>query len=132
MSSVKSGWVVAGVSLALVLAACAAKPIHNVTESQISSKNSKSFQPNQVRQAIVAAGVGLGWKFVDLKPGLLEGTLRLREHVAVVDIPYSTSTYSIIYKSGVNLGEQNGQIHKNYNGWVQNLDKGIGSELARL
>ena len=132
MSKVKSGWVVVGVSLALVLAACAAKPIHNVTESQVSSKNSKSLQASQVRQAIVAAGVGLGWKFVDIKPGMLEGTLRLREHVAVVDIPYSTSTYSIIYKSGVNLGEQGGQIHKNYNGWVQNLDKNIGTELARL
>ena len=67
-----------------------------------------------------------------MKPGLLEGTLRLREHTAVVDIAYSTSNYSIVFKSGVNLSEKDGQIHKNYNGWVQNLDRGIGTELSRL
>ena len=118
--------------MVLALAACATKPILNVKDSQISTKNGKTLQASQVRQAILAAGVGLGWKIVDIKPGLLEGTLRLREHTAVVDIPYSTSTYSIVFKSGVNMGEKDGQIHKNYNGWVTNLDKGIGTELARL
>ena len=132
MSNVKSAIVVIGISLGLALAACATKPILNVKDSQISTKNGKTLQASQVRQAILAAGVGLGWKIVDIKPGLLEGTLRLREHTAVVDIPYSTSTYSIVFKSGVNMGEKDGQIHKNYNGWVTNLDKGIGTELARL
>jgi hypothetical protein len=132
MSNIKSGIVIVGVSLALALAACAAKPILNVNDSPISTKSGQSPQASQVRQAILTAGVGLGWKIVDVKPGLLEGTLRLREHTAVVEIPYTTKNYSIVFKSGTNLGEKDGQIHKNYNGWVQNLDRGIGVELARL
>ncbi len=132
MSNIKSGVVIVGVSLLLALAACAAKPILNVKDSPISTKNGQSLQASQVRQAILTAGVGLGWKIVDVKPGLLEGTLRLREHTAVVDIPYDTKNYSITFKNGTNLGEKDGQIHKNYNGWVQNLDRGINAELARM
>lgn len=132
MSNMKSGAVIVGVALVLALAACAGKPIHNVKDSPISTKTGQSPQENQVRQAILTAGVGLGWKIVDVKPGLLEGTLRLREHTAVVDIPYTTKNYSIVLKSSTNLGEKDGQIHKNYNSWVQNLDRDIGAELARL
>ena len=37
---------------------------------------------------------------------------------------------SIAYKSSVDLMESNGKIHKNYNGWIQNLNKGISTQLA--
>jgi len=30
----------------------------------------------------------------------------------------------------VNLNEEGGQIHNNYNGWVKNLAKGIDAQLA--
>jgi hypothetical protein len=33
---------------------------------------------------------------------------------------------------GVNLKAADGSIHKNYNGWVQNLDRGIRAELLRV
>jgi hypothetical protein len=85
-----------------------------------------------VRTAIIAAGVGLGWRVVDAGPGKLEGTLALREHTAVVEIPYSSRAYSIVYKSSTNLNEAGGVIHSNYNGWVQNLDRAIRTEIARM
>ena len=132
MSVIKSAIVVLAVSLALGIVACTTKPILNVNNSSISTKTGKALEVAQVRQAILTAGVGLGWKLVDVKPGLMEGTLRLREHTATVDIPYSTSSYSILFKSGVNLSEKDGQIHKNYNSWVSNLDKAIGAELTRM
>ncbi len=130
MSIIKSGIWVLGISFVIALGACASKPILNINDAPIST--GKSLQSSQVRQAIVTAGSALGWKIVDVKPGLLEGTLRLRDHTAVVEIPYTTSKYSIIFKSGVNLAEKDGQIHKNYNGWVQNLEKGINAALASL
>ena len=129
MSNIRAAIVVLGFSLALTLGACTTKPIFNVTDSQIST--GKVLQASQVRQAIVTAGATLGWKIVELKPGLLQGTLNLREHTAVVEIPYTTMTYSILFKSGINLNDRDGQIHKNYNGWVQNLDRGIIAELTR-
>ena len=130
MSIVKSGIIVLGISFAVALGACASIPILNVNDAQIAT--GKSLQVNQVRQAIVTAGSALGWKIVDSKPGLLEGTLRLRDHTAVVEIPFTTDKYSILFKSGVNLNEKDGQIHKNYNGWVQNLEKSINAALASL
>ena len=130
MSIVKSGIIVLGISFAVALGACASIPILNVNDAPIAT--GKSLQVNQVRQAIVTAGSALGWKIVDSKPGLLEGTLRLRDHTAVVEIPFTTDKYSILFKSGVNLNEKDGQIHKNYNGWVQNLEKSINAALASL
>lgn len=130
MSIVKSGIIVLGISFAVALGACASIPILNVIDAPIAT--GKSLQVNQVRQAIVTAGSALGWKIVDSKPGLLEGTLRLRDHTAVVEIPFTTGKYSIVFKSGVNLNEKDGQIHKNYNGWVQNLEKSINAALASL
>lgn len=130
MSIVKSGIIVLGISFAVALGACASIPILNVIDAPIAT--GKSLQVNQVRQAIVTAGSALGWKIVDSKPGLLEGTLRLRDHTAVVEIPFTTDKYSILFKSGVNLNEKDGQIHKNYNGWVQNLEKSINAALASL
>ena len=55
----------------------------------------------------------------------------LREHTAVVDIPYSARSYSIVYKRSDKLNEMNGTIHSNYNGWVQNLDRAIRTEMSR-
>ena len=46
------------------------------------------------------------------------------------DIPYSTARYSITYKSSENLQAANGTIHKNYNGWIQNLTRGINAQLS--
>ena len=63
------------------------------------------------------------------KPGLIVGTLNLRTHTAVVDIPYTTTSYSILYKSSVNLKQEGNTIHSNYNGWVQNLDQAIKRQL---
>jgi hypothetical protein len=64
-----------------------------------------------------------------LGPGKLAATLHLRTHTAEVEIPYSVTSYSIIYKSSVDLKEKDGQIHKNYNGWIQNLNRGIDTQL---
>jgi len=48
-----------------------------------------------------------------------------------VQIPYSETSYSIQYKSSTNLQESGGRtIHRNYNGWIQNLNRGINAQLA--
>ena len=105
--------------------------IYNVKDSPVSTSSGKAPAAAQVRSAIITAGTGLGWRIVDAGPGKLEGTLVLRNHTAVVDIAYSATSYSIAYKSSENLNEANGTIHNNYNGWVQNLDRAIRTEISR-
>ena len=51
--------------------------------------------------------------------------------------PWSTSgttpkDYSITYKESTNLDYMNGQIHRNYNGWIENLDRDIRANLLSL
>lgn len=125
--------VLAGAAVALAVAACATtQPIYNVQDATVTTTSGKHLSAAQVRSAIITAGTSLGWRVVDAGPGRLEGTIHLRTHTAVATIPYSASKYSIVYKSSENLDESGGQIHRNYNGWVQNLDRAIRTELSRL
>lgn len=122
-----------GATLALAVAACATtQPIYNVQDATVVTTSGKHLSATQVRAAIITAGTSLGWHVADAGPGRLDGSLRLRGHSAVVTIPYSATKYSIVYKSSENLEESGGQIHRNYNGWVTNLDRAIRTELSRL
>ena len=121
------------VMAALLMTACAPTMVRNVTDAPVVS-NKAPLSLDDVRIAITRAGTGLGWVMIEEEPGLIKGTLRLRTHVAIVDVTYDTSTYSIQYVDSTNLNynESKGTIHKNYNGWIQNLDTAIQRELAAL
>jgi hypothetical protein len=118
--------------IAATLVACTTAPIYNVANAAVVSTGGKTVTDEQVKAAIVRAGSALGWQIRDAGPGKLVGNISLRAHTAEVEIPYSTGSYSILYKSSTNLNEGGGQIHKNYNGWIQNLHKGINTQLALL
>lgn len=123
---------VAMVGLAVGVIACGTVAINNVQNAPVSTASGKAPTAAAVRGAILQAGAGLGWVMTDVKPGVLEGKLALRSHVAVVEIPYSEKSYSIVYKSSTNLNEANGSIHKNYNGWIQNLQRDINAKVSAL
>lgn len=114
------------------LAACSRMaPLYNVSAMPVVA-NKPNPTLDDVSKAIVRAGAGLGWQMVQTNPGLIVGTLDLREHQAVVDVNYTLQTYSITYKNSNNLNYDGQNIHKNYNGWIQNLDKAIRAQLANL
>lgn len=118
--------------VAIVSVACTTQPIMNVNDAIVTAGPGKTVTKDQVRAAIVRAGGALGWQMRDESPDQLSATLVLRGHTAVVDIPYSDKSYSIKYRSSVNLNESGGSIHKNYNGWVQNLTRNINTQLSLL
>lgn len=111
-----------------VLAACRYAPIHNVDKTAIGMHNGQPLTTTQVRQAITAAGNSLGWIMTNPRPGYITGTLYLRGHMAKVGIPYSAHFYSIHYLNSKNL-RKGKEIHKNYNGWVENLNRAIQIRL---
>lgn len=84
-----------------------------------------------VGKAIHNAGNSLGWAMEQKHEGLIVGTLYIRTHMAKVEIPYSSTSYSIIYKDSTNLkyDAENKTIHSNYDGWIQNLNNQIRSRL---
>lgn len=121
-------FVASALVIAAAVAGCSTQPIYNV--DQTAATSGRPLTQEQVRSAIIRAGAALGWQMKDEGPGMLVGTLHLRAHTAVVSIPYTANSYSIKYRSSVNLEESGGKIHKNYNGWIQNLQKGIATQLT--
>jgi hypothetical protein len=122
--------------LSLVVAlgiGCRSSLVHNVENSAVSLNEGQKLSMEEIGKAITVAGAGLGWRMKAQGPGHMVGTLSVRSHIAVVDVKYNTETYSITYKDSSNLNHtEDGYIHSNYNGWVQNLEKAINSQLAIL
>ena len=125
-----SRWVAVLATVAALSACNTLAPIQNVENVSVATSTNRPLTPVEVRAAIVRAGAGLGWIMKDAGPGMINGTLILRTHTAEVQIPYSAASYSIVYKSSINLQESGGKIHRNYNGWVQNLQRGINAQIA--
>jgi hypothetical protein len=117
--------------IAVLLGACRTATVYEVKDAAVVS-NAPKISKDDVRKAIVRAGSGLGWQIKDNGPNALIGTLMLRDHVAIVDIPYSEKHYSINYKNSTNLNYDGTTIHSNYNGWVQNLSKAINVQLGTM
>jgi hypothetical protein len=86
----------------------------------------------EVGKAIKRAGRGLGWEMKDEGEGKIKGTLNIRTHRAIVMIGYNTKTFNIDYVDSTNLNYNagNSEIHKAYNGWVQNLEKAIRVQMS--
>jgi hypothetical protein len=127
----KPGWTLL-FAVAIAAAGCTAQPIYTVTDAPITTPTGKNLSMQEVQAAIVRAGVPLGWQITPEKPGRLTGRLTLRSHVAVVDIEHNTKQYSIKYRDSTDLNAKDGTIHRNYNSWVQNLDKSIRAQLSLL
>ncbi|NIY49475.1 hypothetical protein [Cedecea colo] len=86
----------------------------------------------QVKQAIINAGQGRDWIMSVAGPGVINATQNVRKHSVTIRINYSEKEYTIHYVSSVNLLASDGEIHRAYNHWVNNLDKDIQKKLAVL
>lgn len=111
---------------AAALGACARiQPIQEGS-GEFAGRATLAQRGDQIRRA----GAALGWRVESLGPGLMRGTLDLRSHQAVVDIPYDTQRFAIRYVNSTNLLYDGTMIHRNYNGWVRNLQNAIVTQSA--
>ena len=119
------------ISIALLVTGCRT-PNQVMNLESVPVQANSSLSADQVFKTIADAGASLGWIIRKEAPGLAVGTLNLREHRAVVDINYDSTSYSIRYKDSENLKYDSAKntIHPNYNGWVSNLNKAIATRLA--
>ena len=103
-------------------AGCARQmPVYTATNVPFGGDAPASERSLQIRRA----GAGLGWVTEDVAPGLIRGTLELRTHKAMVDVPYDRQQFSIKHASSQNLDFDGRTIHNNYNGWVRRLQQVI-------
>lgn len=115
---------------ALLFVGCTSVAVYNVDQEQVET----SASADKVYKAIKRAGYTKGWQVSQVKPGLAQAKINLRQHMALVEIPYSKDSFSIVYKNSMNLNYDSakGTIHRNYNGWVKNLENQIRFEMASL
>ena len=109
---------------------CRTSPVRQVENQPTDVAYNVSMEA--VKGAIVRAGTGLGWIMKPIEPGLIEGTLLIRSHMAKVNIPYDHNSFSIEYKDSDNLHYDGTNIHSNYNGWIVDLERAIRLQLSTL
>ena len=132
MRKMLSGIVVACLALAVMAGCRGGGALYQVKDAPIQTASGKGATMEEVQKAITGAGAALNWQMALVKPGEMLGTLNVRSHQAVVTIPFTTKTYSILYKDSSNLkyDADKQTIHESYTGWIQRLDIAIRSRLT--
>ena len=132
MKRMVSGIVVVCLVMVVVVGCRGGGQIYNVKDAPVVTATGKEPSLDDVQKAIIQAGAGLGWAMAVVKPGEIIGTLNVRSHQAVVTIPYTTKSFSILYKDSSTLkyNAEKQTIHENYTGWIQRLDGAIRSRLT--
>lgn len=71
------------------------------------------------------------WTMIDAGDGKLIGRLNVRKHQVVVEVTYSESQYSILYKDSTRLDydARDRSINAMYNVWVRELQDALDQEL---
>lgn len=113
--------------LLLGITACTSKPVVNIENS---APPAAVKGQDDMRRAVLTALQRRQWTVERADQGQILASITRRSHQARITIPYTASTYSIRYRDSHNLGYRDGKIHRNYNKWIQNLDRSIQQELS--
>ena len=126
------GILVACLALVATIGCKGGAPIYQVKDAIVQTASGKELTREQVQKVIIEAGVKNEWIMAVVKPGEILGTLNVRNHTAVVTIPYTGKNYSIIYKDSTNLkySAEKQTIHQEYTYWIQRLDNEIRARLT--
>lgn len=120
--------IVAALAFALFLSACSSKPVYTAKES---FSPELGFTDSQMSRAIVTALNDRQWVVQSVKPGMIKAAITVRgKHHAEVDIPFSPTSFEIAYRDSWGLNFKDGDIHGNYNRWVNRLRDNILKELS--
>ncbi|PLR37336.1 hypothetical protein CYR55_10375 [Chimaeribacter californicus] len=116
-----------GIVCVVALAGCASKtaPVQNV-DAAIAGQYTES----QVKNAILSAGLARKWVMAPVAPGVITGHVERQGHSADIRINYTAARYTINYVNSQNLLAANGVIHRNYNRWVNNLNRDIQLKIS--
>lgn len=109
------------------LAGCTSKPVENIQQS---APTASIRSDAEMQRAIVSALNKRQWLVQHVSPTEIRAEITQRgRHHAEISIPYSTSQFAIDYRSSWGLDYEDGEIHRNYNRWVNNLRNSILQEL---
>jgi hypothetical protein len=114
----------------------AATPIQDVVDAPVPIRpDGGRYSIDDVRAAIIKGSQTQLWTAEIAGDRTIRAKLNVKnKHFAIVEIPYSESSYSIIYVSSENLqyNPSRRTIHRNYNGWVLQLSTLIKEQFNSL
>ena len=115
--------ILAGAALGpLLLLGCnRAAPVYTVTEANFLGSAPLARRADQIRRAAIRRN----WAVQDTRAGAMRATFNARGNQAVVEITYTRDSFSIRHLESNNLNFTGAEIHRAYNGWVQDLERGI-------
>jgi hypothetical protein len=107
--------------------ACRKEAVHNVARPPLAL--SRELTTKEMGDAILAGADRANWRVREVGPGQMRAEKTFNQHRALSDITYDGASYSITLLSADNLLYDGTRIHKIYNEWVEQLQKGIDDEL---
>lgn len=112
----------------------AAKPILNIVDQPVPIQpDGRQLSAEDVQFAIIEGCRARGWAPTIESDDTIRASITVRgRHYAEVEIPFSETSYSIIYVESDNLdyNETKQRIHRNYNKWVLNLSASINTKFG--
>lgn len=116
----------------LLLSGCFGRvqPLYNVVSKPIPAA-SQALSMKEIGNVIELAAMGRDWLINKKQEGVYELTQTKKTHVAVVQVNYDQKTFSIKYKDSSDLLYNGTNIHRNYNRWVQYLERDIQMGLQQ-
>jgi len=138
--------VVSVLVMVCLMVGCGVVALHNIRDSPVPQSEHHPFTLEEVKAAIMRSqgDPRVRYTMQDVQPGLIKVELSYKNvHRAWMDIPYSTTGYSILYQKSQKLrylpavppdpnsgiGAQPETIKAHYNNWIRALDIGIQNEL---
>lgn len=102
---------------------CTSKHLVNFKDQPYSMSGKQGPSLATIDKVIREAGTRRGWRMETVKPGHIVGLLRVRKHMAQIDIRFDRDKFSITYRDSNNLNydASRNTIHRRYNTWVTYL-----------
>ncbi len=134
MRGLRSFAICAGAALALALPPAAqarSAPIATFDDVAIATSDGRKLTLEQVQRAVVRAASSRKWTASAPKPNVVRARYTKGRHTAVVDVVFTTKSYSIKYvdSTDLNYSEAERSIHPAYNKAVNELRQGIDAQL---
>ena len=126
--------------IAATLASAAAQaggrpiPMIEVIDAPIAWPAGKPGELSVVQAAIIRGCADKGWSCQVAAPGLIHGVLAKPDWKAEIDIPFSTTSYSIKYSASEHLDYNADKhvIHRNFNRWLVLLRERIDVQTVSI
>jgi len=110
--------------------------ISNLKDLTVPTKyDGTQFSLEEVQAAIIEGCAARGWSAALESEGVISASIVVRaKHLAQITIPFSSSSFSLLYVASENLDydPDRNTIHRNYNKWVLKLSRTIGQKLQTL